>query len=40
MVMRNAGSGAKMKVNTINKFTGNRKSKCLETPHYAKPQPL
>ena len=35
MVMRNMGSGAKMKVNTINKFISNRKSKCLETLHYA-----
>ena len=35
MVMRNAGSGAKLKVNTINKFIGNQKSKCHETLHDA-----
>lgn len=35
MAIRNAGDIADMKVITLNKLSGKRTVKCLETPHYA-----
>jgi len=38
LAIRNAGESAHMKLIILNKLKAKRKVKCLEIPHYAKPQ--